>query len=263
MKNKLVFLLSTLLFTVNIGFAQQNGPYSLNLKNDAIVLGLGTGLSIFSYLRESNTIGLSKNEILNLDRNNVNPFDRIAINNSSEPAAILSDIGLLASLAASASLVVPKSARKDFKKIFVMGIEAVTLNYAATYLTKTAFLRNRPYMYRDQTPFDQNDKDGRLSFISGHSSFSAVSMVFVYTSLTPYLKNDLYKNLLLTSTILIPTTVAYLRVKAGKHFPTDVIAGVTTGALIGYLVPNLHKSESNKLSFTPYGSGFSLTYTIH
>ena len=37
---------------------------------------------------------------------------------------------------------------------------------------------------------------------------------------------------------------AYLRVRAGKHFLTDVIAGYAVGATIGILVPHLHRNQS-------------------
>jgi membrane-associated phospholipid phosphatase len=263
MNIKFHLILFVALLTYKSSLSQQNGAYKLNFKKDAIAIGLGTGLSLYAVFREMNTTGLSQTELLSLDQENVNAFDRVAIGYSSETAATISDVGLYVSLASSALLLAPTNARKDFKEILVMGIEAVSLNYAATYLTKTLFLRNRPYMYRNQTPFDKTDKDGRFSFISGHASFSAVSLVYVATTLYPYLTNPVYSNLLLASAIAVPTTVAYLRVRAGKHFPTDVIAGFATGAAIGYLVPTLHKSKSGRMSFMPFGTGFSLTYAIY
>jgi len=38
-------------------------------------------------------------------------------------------------------------------------------------------------------------------------------------------------------------TTAYLRVKAGKHFPTDVIVGAVIGSAVGYAVVSLHKMQ--------------------
>ena len=40
---------------------------------------------------------------------------------------------------------------------------------------------------------------------------------------------------------MLPAVTGYLRFKAGKHFPTDIIVGYGVGATIGYLVPELHK----------------------
>ncbi|MFY0675179.1 MAG: phosphatase PAP2 family protein [Bacteroidia bacterium] len=263
MNIKTIFVLFLSINSIKACFSQENRAYILNQRNDMITLGVGFGLSLYAYYKESNTLGLTTTARLELNKSDINGFDRFAIENSSERAAQISDLGLYTALASSALLLAPKEGRNHFKELLVMGLQAVSLNYAATYLSKTAFLRNRPYMYRSSSPFDQMDKEGRLSFISGHSSFSAVSMVYVYTAMGPFLKKPLQRNLLLASTIALPSAVAYLRVRAGKHFPTDVIAGMATGAVIGYLVPTLHASKSKKLDYSFWGSGFKLTYHLY
>ena len=40
--------------------------------------------------------------------------------------------------------------------------------------------------------------------------------------------------------------VSVQRVRAGKHFPTDVLAGAFAGAGIGVVVPHLHRTEDVK-----------------
>ena len=42
-----------------------------------------------------------------------------------------------------------------------------------------------------------------------------------------------------SSAALLPAVTGYLRVKGGKHFPTDVIVGYAVGAAIGILVPGI------------------------
>ncbi len=45
--------------------------------------------------------------------------------------------------------------------------------------------------------------------------------------------------------------MGYLRMKAGVHYPTDVIAGYTPGAAIGLIIPVLHKNnQANFALFT-------------
>jgi undecaprenyl-diphosphatase len=41
----------------------------------------------------------------------------------------------------------------------------------------------------------------------------------------------------------VTTFTSVERVRAGKHFPTDVIAGAFAGAGIGVIVPHLHRTE--------------------
>ena len=38
-----------------------------------------------------------------------------------------------------------------------------------------------------------------------------------------------------------PAVVGYYRMKGGKHFRTDVLAGIAVGAATGILIPELHK----------------------
>ena len=54
----------------------------------------------------------------------------------------------------------------------------------------------------------------------------------------------------------LTTFVVIERVRAGEHFPTDVIAGAVAGAGIGLVVPHLHRTEDIKqrriwVGFTP------------
>ena len=65
-------------------------------------------------------------------------------------------------------------------------------------------------------------------------------------------------------------TMIYMRHKAGKHFPTDLLAGTALGVASGILVPHFHKNKDINHqvwnigpSFSPYsegGAGLSFTY---
>jgi hypothetical protein len=43
--------------------------------------------------------------------------------------------------------------------------------------------------------------------------------------------------------LALATTTGVLRVMSDQHYATDVIAGMATGALLGWLVPRLHKPD--------------------
>jgi undecaprenyl-diphosphatase len=59
--------------------------------------------------------------------------------------------------------------------------------------------------------------------------------------------------------------VSYERVRAGQHFPTDVIAGSMPGAAIGVLVPHLHRNKQEPppvwVGVSPAPGGGSLSVT--
>ena len=49
------------------------------------------------------------------------------------------------------------------------------------------------------------------------------------------------------SSLLAASTVGYLRVASGAHFPTDVLVGAAIGSAIGYFIPYIYrdKEQSN------------------
>jgi membrane-associated phospholipid phosphatase len=51
-----------------------------------------------------------------------------------------------------------------------------------------------------------------------------------------------------------------MRHRAGQHFPSDILLGITQGTLTGILVPHFHKNKLIKdpnLSLMPYSDGES------
>ena len=80
-------------------------------------------------------------------------------------------------------------------------------------------------------------------------------MVTALTFLTARIITDLHpdtknKGVIWGAAITAPAILGYMRVRAGRHFPTDVIAGYAVGATIGYLIPEFHlvKNENVKIS---------------
>ncbi len=84
-------------------------------------------------------------------------------------------------------------------------------------------------------------KNTRRSFFSGHTSHVAASTFFTAKVLTDINPDGSNNSLYWITAATIPAITGYLRVKGGKHFPTDVIVGYAVGALVGILVPELHK----------------------
>ena len=124
----------------------------------------------------------------------------------------------------------------------LIGLEGAIINLGLTNLTKTLSKRVRPYVYNEQVPLDvKTALNSRYSFFSGHTSMSAY-----FTFVGAQMYNDLYPNsnkkpLVWTAAAVIPLITGFSRMRAGKHFPTDVIVGYAVGAVLGILVPRIHR----------------------
>ena len=55
---------------------------------------------------------------------------------------------------------------------------------------------------------------------------------------------------------------AYLRLKGGQHFPSDILLGVAMGTFSGILVPKFHKIKNRTPGFLPYINGEAKGFTL-
>ena len=67
-----------------------------------------------------------------------------------------------------------------------------------------------------------------------------------------------------TFSISLPAVTGFFRVRAGKHFPSDVIMGYALGAVSGWIIPHLHKKDlmSNgnySILLGTVGNGFGMS----
>jgi membrane-associated phospholipid phosphatase len=208
-----------------------------------------------------------------LDRDDVNAFDRPATYNWNPNAAKASDYIRTSVIILPIIFLGNHHTRKDIGPLLIMTLEVTAITYGLTIGIKHIVNRTRPLVYNDDhdppVPLDERTADNsRLSFFSGHTSFTAAFSFFfakVMSDYHPDMKTE-YKIGLWTFAAAVPFATAYLRVSAGKHFPTDVMTGYAVGAAIGWLVPHLHKKKKlpEGMSIMPsfsYGSrGIYLSY---
>ena len=193
----------------------------------------------------------------NFDRNSLLGIDRGALSqNVDGNAANYSSFGLYAAVGfAVIDPVLSGFREKSVQAGFVDAViyaETLSLTFGVTNFVKVAVRRPRPSAYREAEANQNNpnyantNTDSSLSFFSGHASIVAsVGATATYlafarskTLLRPVL------TLVLATAVTAFTSVE--RVRAGEHFPTDVIAGSIAGAGIGIIVPHLHRSEDIK-----------------
>lgn len=262
-KNYIVTSLFCLSFVVGL-FGQS--PYELNWKMDAPLLISGVGGSAISKFVIAEEDGFTLEEIDQVDANTINSFDRRAVDFYSRKDRVASDVTLIASYTLPFLLLTDKQVRNDWLTIGVMVAEVISLNGATTSIVKELRTRARPLVYNPDVPLHlKMETNAKASFYSGHTS-SASSMTFFSAKVfSDYFPDSKWKPAVWTVAAVLPAAMGYFRVKGGKHFPTDVITGYAAGAVIGYLIPCLHKKKEkgDKLGFSVYPSinGIGLTMT--
>jgi undecaprenyl-diphosphatase len=233
---------------------------SQHFKIDPIVDGSLIAMGIgFSALEEVIT---STGEIVPQrpgPQTDVSLFDRGAITQTVDPsAATLSNIGLATAIGFAVIDPVVTGFRDGWDAAlvdFVMYGETLSLTLAVTDIAKVAVRRPRPLAYREQAALDAQyppgmspsitDTDSQLSFFSGHAAICAsVTATATYLAFRRAGPKSVRPWITLGVGTALTTFVSIERVRAGVHFPTDVIAGTFVGVAIGILVPHLHRHAS-------------------
>ncbi|MFK8007279.1 MAG: phosphatase PAP2 family protein [Saprospiraceae bacterium] len=252
-------------FSFSILQAQIENPYKCTKKKDAIIYSIGSASLGLGFYLGTKTPSLKIEEIELLDKNSINRFDRIATSYSSERARKASDVFFYGMMAMPSLFVFSKSMRRDAKSIALIYGETLFLTVGITSITKKTILRSRPLVYNSNFDIDTKmEKNARYSFFSGHASVVSASSFFTAKVFADYYPDSKWKPVVWGAAATIPAITGYLRVRAGKHYPTDVITGYAVGAVIGILIPQIHKrkkrNENVQLSVNPMGGYFSLRF---
>jgi membrane-associated phospholipid phosphatase len=247
----------------------QSSVYQIDFKREAIISGSIITLGITDLFTSKGLIPVNQNGILSLEYDDLPGIDQGAIYNWSPGISSASDklekFGLLYPL----TLLALKPIRKEAGTFMILFGEALSLNTLATTLTKTLAQRTRPFVYNpDVSDEIKFTKDAKKSFFSGHTS-NVASMSFLTAKIfSDYFPDSNWRYPVWAFSATLPAVTGYLRVKAGKHFPTDVMIGYTFGALVGYFIPEFHKSAKGPISIQMHsdlntgGSGLAVVYTF-
>ena len=218
--------------------------YQYSEQNDAYIIGLGVPLALFGISLDLSLPPLSEADALTVKSEQLNPLDRLAVSNYSENSARLSDILLASCVASPLLLLFSDQIRQDADIVYGMYLQSLLFGASLPSLAKGAFRRPRPYVYNPDVPLAKKlETDARKSFFSGHTSIAFTSMVFLSTVYSRYYPQADSRTYLWFGSVLLASTVGYLRIDAGSHFPTDVLTGALVGGLIGYIIPKIHEVE--------------------
>lgn len=225
--------------------------FSVDPVTDGAILSVGFGFAALLELIISTSEltpqqpGSTAN-LLSIDRD-------VVEEEPSEAAATVSNFGVIGAGLYALGSVLETSLRRPGKAALVDGFiyaETLALTWAATNLVKISVRRPRPSAYRlrdEQVAAggqpDLSGTDNALSFFSGHAAITAaLSSTATYLAFTRE-ESPTRGYVTLAGGAVVTGLVSWGRVKGGKHFATDVIAGGMAGIGIGLLVPHLHREE--------------------
>ena len=228
--------------------ALADDKYELEGGKEATILGSSAILFGLGMWADKGYESLTPKEIAQLDPAAINSFDRAATGRWSPGAAKASDIMVYTTMAAPISLALTDQGSLEAGTIGVMYLETMLLQGAMTFLAKNSFERTRPYVYNDNPEIPltlKMEKTSRRSFYSGHTSSAFASMVFLASVFERLYPDSSARGWVWGGCMAAAATTGYLRYAAGRHYPTDILAGAAMGAFVGYIVPSLHELEAD------------------
>lgn len=251
--------LSTPISLVNTTKRQQ--VYKLKPAVDIPVFAVGAGWSAYAFTKIYSKEHSNVETILSLDKNDINWFDRWAVRPYNKSIDKASYYPFYASTLLPFLFLTGKETSKDFFKLSFLFLESMSITgflyTGSVYLTN----RYRPYAYSSESTMEQRTRGGaKNSFYAGHVALIATSTFFMAKVYNDYHPESKAKWVFFSLAGAATGSVAYMRYRAGQHFPSDILLGITQGTLTGILIPHFHKNKLIKdpsLSITPYSDGES------
>jgi membrane-associated phospholipid phosphatase len=152
---------------------------------------------------------------------------------------LASDFSLAVAVAAPAALVLGREI-VDVLTIAVMYTETIAIAQGLKETLKGALPRYRPYVY-SAIPGPDMGSDEYASFPSGHTTIAFASAAFLASVMAALEPDSPWTPPAAVGSFLLAGATAVLRMAAGQHFLTDVLAGAALGSLVGSVVPLVHR----------------------
>jgi len=247
----LLLLLSFIFSDHSLSQYKNTNPFNLDFNREVLIITTGSIAAVTAFAIMENIKPFTPEEIGLLDPANVNSFDRGAIGTFTEDHT--GDVLLYTSYLIPISFLAYGETKNDFLDLALIYGEVLLIQTSITGIIKGTVQRTRPFVYDSDTPISEKTSiDARISFFSGHTSMTAAISFFTAKVFTEYVDDNTAKILIWSGAFLLPAVTAISRVNTHWHFPTDVMAGYVVGALVGYFVPELHKTKVNdNLSIYP------------
>ncbi len=232
-----VFAVATLAFALvqNPALSEQS-PWRVSYPIDGAVVGALVGGSLLISQIEVDTKHRWRSELI--------WGDEWVRGRYSRSAAQASDVLGLLTFASPIAMVVGQGIDKSLAHRGVVYAETLSASWLLNTTAKYVVQRPRPYAYSTDpnivTMTAQQRRISHLSFYSGHASSSftaAVAGSYLYAAQS---SDETSRALFWGFELALASATANLRVRAGKHFFSDIIMGAIVGAGMGLAIPRLH-----------------------
>jgi hypothetical protein len=232
--------------------------YRINYFVEGAIIAVGMAGDLVAIPRLKSKPSLTPDELTfaNSDeqKNLINSMDKWALHQPTADRTMwkhISDYGEIGIFILPSLLMIDKNIRKDWLHLLFMYVEGHTVTFTFyNYSPLGPWFQNRyrPAVYYPALGSEaQMNSNNRNSFYSGHvasCSYSTFFMVKVYCDYHPEIGGMKY--LLYLAASVPPLAIAYARIRSLDHFPSDVAVGFGLGAIIGIVVPALHKIPCSK-----------------
>ena len=226
---------------------------AFDLERELTFVGLGVDLVVAGNLvppavRPLPSSGLDRSDLLfDFDRSAVGAYDR----NAALASDVTRDAALMLPLVAAFATASGGRLRSAVRSAAVYA-EALMISGGLTQLGKRTLGRPRPTAYLAEPDRPAGFEAERLapgtfhSMPSGHSSAAWTGASMAITDYLLRRPNAHWGERLAIGLIGggLASATSALRVKAGVHFPTDVVAGAGLGMLVGVVVPLSHRGAT-------------------
>jgi membrane-associated phospholipid phosphatase len=264
-------LLAFILLASEVVAQDRPFPYVLR-SSDAALLSAGLGLSLLGDRVASGRDALTRADIAPLTPAAINAFDRGAAEAWSPAWGDRSDQGRNALVGAAVLVTfVPLAPRviegrwRDAVTLGTMFAESYLLLRGATYTAKGLVGRTRPFAYNTTLSVDErlaiadaDPQDARQAFYSGHAAAAFALATLMSRVFTDIHGRTAASHVLWASSLSVAGFTAFARVKAGMHYPSDVLVGAAVGTVIGVGVPWLHRRADRAVSVAAGPGGVAM-----
>jgi membrane-associated phospholipid phosphatase len=220
--------------------------YDLDAGRESLLGAASAGGGLLVIKWNSEMEPLSETELADLDIQTLPSLDRVAAHQWSPAAARASDVLVTGMMIAPLGLLADTGSDMSSGDFLAMYAETMLLERIVVGAIKAQVRRVRPLAYNPDPAIPNEVKLSRFarrSFPSGHTSSAFAGAMFaseVYARLHPH---DDARHWVRAGSLGLAALTGYFRVRAGKHFPTDVLAGAAIGTLIGWAIPKLHEVD--------------------